>query len=910
MNTCILAVLVLLGCDQGDTDTGEPVIPSGPVLVHEPTTDSVREGDELPISVQATDDDGVAEVTLYYRTWGDPVWTSLDLVGDGDVYSGTIPSESVQVSAVEYYFKATDDSEWDLVSYLPTDGQGDPFQVAVGEVGTPVPYFQDFEELGEAGQVYELGWSEYSQGFEAYTWTVREDRAYSGELAVAHRRGVDGVDSLHDWLVSPPLDLSSLSTLQVGWVEWGDYVASADHSLWISLDSPDPDDGDYELVAELPAPLEDTWDRAPVVDLSAWAGQELAYLAWVYEGQYADAWYMDDISVRELGPDLVLSELDWTHVEPGQSTTLTIDLANRTSPAAEDVALDIEVDTAWATVTDLPEIFTIDGMDSAQVQATVQVDASYSDNAYLPVTLIATVGDDTWSWDQDLVVGQVSTGHVELSLTEDGSNEAVLVELALGVGDPDDPLLSLPVAAEALEAGDHAWEVDLTSLYDWLPPAPGELRWWLRVNSGLAGTVGRFDIDFDGDTWVSDDLGAFTADEDSWFYLPRPPQPAIDASSTDPAQVAPGDAVSFTVTVVNDSADTLGLTTVELTSSDAAVTLTSAGPYTLAESGWAEGASDTLDFSFTVAADKTDSRPVDLSLVFTDEAESFVVDAEVAVPWPVLALTAVRVDDWSDGDNDGLLDPDETAKLELELTNVGDLDSFGAVYCDLSITGGTATASLADASQAYGLIPAGETEEDDDFEITVSSGSNGDDIELLLSCTDGTQSYELPTQIVLGERPWISLSAIDDDHADAVDAYTFDIVNGRYRSDGTTLQLELSSAAPYDPTTLFLEFWGLSTGADYTYYQVVIQSGAGKMRGYELGAFTTLSTFTLIEVDEDTVQADIDLASLGLTLDKLSMGFASGFCGGDDYYCDHFPDSWGNPYQSGMSTSLFVDMSW
>jgi len=63
-------------------------------------------------------------------------------------------------------------------------------------------------------------------------------------------------------------------------------------------------------------------------------------------------------------------------------------------------------------------------------------------------------------------------------------------------------------------------------------------------------------------------------------------------------------------------------------------------------------------------------------------------------------------------------------------------------------------------------------------------------------------------------------------------------------------------------------------------------------------------------VSANELVVSVTLAPLGLLQDTISIGFASGFCGGSDYYCDHFPDGWGDPYNTGFYTSAWLDLTW
>jgi hypothetical protein len=290
----------------------------------------------------------------------------------------------------------------------------------------------------------------------------------------------------------------------------------------------------------------------------------------------------------------------------------------------------------------------------------------------------------------------------------------------------------------------------------------------------------------------------------------------------------------------------------------------------------------------------------------TDEVESFSTDAEIEVPWPVLHITGVRVDDSAPANDDGKLDPGERAFLEIELTNVGD-EGTGALSCTLSQVGGTATATVHSGVTYFAPLSSGETKEKS-FEVEVTAGSMGDDLQLQLDCTDNSAAYQAPLVLELGEAPWILLDPMDDAPDDALGGYDFDIVNGRYRNSGSTLQIVLTSATPYNPSTLFVESWMQSLGADYLYYHLVAQSGIGTLRGYKY-AYTDLDDPTVTTLDDYSVLIEIDTSTMGLTLDRVDAGFGSGFCGGADFYCDHFPDGWGS-LSSGFDERLWVTLDW
>ena len=100
---------------------------------------------------------------------------------------------------------------------------------------------------------------------------------------------------------------------------------------------------------------------------------------------------------------------------------------------------------------------------------------------------------------------------------------------------------------------------------------------------------------------------------------------------------------------------------------------------------------------------------------------------------------------------------------------------------------------------------------------------------------------------------------------------------------------------------------GSSTGATHSYYQIVLQSSIATLRAYD-GNFTDIGTPTFSYPSATEVEIDVPIADMGLSQDKLSLGFASSWCGNPDY-CDQYPNYWGYPY-TGWSPSLWFDLSW
>lgn len=78
-----------------------------PALYHTPINQGY-ENNNLVISCTASDNVGISEMTLYYRTVGGE-WKTLSMLAHNDKYSATIYGSEVSLAGIEYYIVATDD---------------------------------------------------------------------------------------------------------------------------------------------------------------------------------------------------------------------------------------------------------------------------------------------------------------------------------------------------------------------------------------------------------------------------------------------------------------------------------------------------------------------------------------------------------------------------------------------------------------------------------------------------------------------------------------------------------------------------------------------------------------------------------------------------------------------------------
>lgn len=883
-------IFLLLACDKGkEEDTSAEYI--GPELSHTPP-DATLAGSDLGFSVEATDPEGVLGVTLYWKS-SIQGWTPINMSPDGSTYTTTLPGEDVVAPTIEYYFKATDAGSPAASSYLPIETDSAPFSVAISIDGQGLPYYQGFEEVSS---LVEAGWHAASQGPRGYGWDISPD-GVEGEQGAWHPRGNADIGKLQDWMISPALDFSSLQNIQVTWQEKGVSAEDADHSLYIGVADSDPTDGSFTLVNTVPAPGED-WGRSQVYDLSAWAGNTEVYLAWFAQSDNADDWYIDNIAVEELGADIVLSQsVTPAPLNPGDTGTLTVSLENTTTVGASDLTVTVSFPEGGASA-DGPQTVSVGGKGTETVDFGITIDASTQDNRYLPVHIEAAAGSQVWSYDGSILVGEESAAVIQFSPIGAGS-----LQLALGVGDPENPTWEEDIYASQLQT-DLFLTLDVTDQWPYMAPAAGANRWYLRIDSESGGNLDEFTIHYDGVAYSAEPT-SILLDGEVIVYLPAPPE--LEVISTQPlVELNPGDmgtAVNFNIR--NTGNATSGPVTAELVSSEPDLTVTS-GPASIGTINANQTVSTGYVFTVNVAATHLDSSPLEAELRLTDGIDNWSLPVFLPVPYPNLKITDITIDD--DG-GDGILDAGESATIEFSVSNVGDESCSGTVSGVLSAEAtGSAVVTVDPDDDTLGTLSPGSTKKGQ-FDLTVDPISQpGDTVDLLLTMTDNLRNYEARVQLVLGEPPWRSLSPLDDDIGDTLGGSDFDVVNGQYRVVNGILQFRLSTDKPFDPATAFFEAWGISSGAPYSYYQIVLQSGIGSLRGYSNG-FTDLGSATVSYPDATTAQLDVDLALLGLARDSLTIGIGAGWCGAPDYYCDHFPDYWGYPYD-GLYTGDWFDMEW
>ena len=133
-----LAYAPLLRAGQLSLPSGDLVAPE---ITQEKYIDTVKTGADHQITVTVTDNVGVKQVTLYYRTIGTEEYKrkSMDNIVNTDDYHTTIKSDQIKAPGVEYYVQAMDNAGNTLLhgySFSPLSVKttnGDAATVASGD---------------------------------------------------------------------------------------------------------------------------------------------------------------------------------------------------------------------------------------------------------------------------------------------------------------------------------------------------------------------------------------------------------------------------------------------------------------------------------------------------------------------------------------------------------------------------------------------------------------------------------------------------------------------------------------------------------------------------------------------------------------------------------------------------------
>jgi hypothetical protein len=932
---CVLP-LALAGCPTGNDDdsTPEPTPcendgpPAVAVLAIE---DGQAVGFPVEVGAQVTDGDGISTVTLWYRQANSPApWQNIFLAQveeQPEFWIGSIPGVGVTDPGVDWYVVAKDVDDGCQEEATEPVGAPEQFFTFTTQLDlTPVPYTTDFELGGEdcgTEDVSQLGWTAGIEGFpqETHGWRLRPQSPLSGRCSASHSEGIpflwdcpppegEGTINRKNWLISPPLDMRGKDDIAVRWFE--KRVASGDcpevHSLYVSTGSPDPEIGDYQLLADLPLPST-SWASSEWFDLTEYAGSDRLYVALYYEAGAASRWQIDDFYVGEPLADLTLdstSGLD-SSVGPGSNgVTLDVTLINNsdlygasnltaTLTTADD---QLSLVTAEATYASLEPGATEVG----STPFVFDVASTHPDNAYLDFALV--VEDDaehTWTVPIRLLMGEESAVRVDWTAAGPAS-----LTMELGYGFPANPDFTFATDTDDQTSG--FWQFTITEHAAALPPGPGSRRWFLRAlnPTGFPASLDAVEFTVGGESFTAATLDAAPLDVppegEVLIRIPEPPRFEVASMDTVPDPVAPGTTVRIeSLELLNVGSATSGAVSCAMGTAHPHVSNVDPTPTTFGTSVIGAGETETADgdFTFDLDAAHVDNSPVELSLLCLDGVETLESTFSIDVPYAHPIEAGFVIDDTCAACNDnGYIDAGEQVEVRLIATNDGAFDTGGALTATVSVgTGSTADFTMSSPSTvSFGteVLAVGETRTSvDTFTVVLGPDAEmGDSIVLDIEFASAGDLWSDDGLLEAVGLDWLPCPWDDDPEGDVVGSGTIDIKNCSYRSDTDLVQIRMESYTDFDPATAFVDFFIYETPELY-----VVESVGGNP-DFEIGC--VFPDTPLLDPDEEfTSEPRIDFTSNTATLrfalpdisalgNNIQVAFGAGSCPGD-YFCDLYP---------------------
>jgi subtilisin family serine protease len=209
-----------------------------------------------------------------------------------------------------------------------------------------------------------------------------------------------------------------------------------------------------------------------------------------------------------------------------------------------------------------------------------------------------------------------------------------------------------------------------------------------------------------------------------------------DPSGNNNGELDPGESVTLTLAMANFSDETFNNVTVDLSTESEFITITDGteyfGNFAMEDIIEIEDA-----FAFDVANDIPGGEAVKFIVTAHNDDETWESSFTVTANGVLFTITDFTIVDYS-GNNNGGLDPGETADILIETTNAGQIDAPGATA---TLTSSDPDITINSASFDFGTLEAGESATAT-FNITVSGNAQiGSSVELVYELTSGYYDF-------------------------------------------------------------------------------------------------------------------------------------------------------------------------
>ncbi|MCX7830982.1 MAG: choice-of-anchor J domain-containing protein, partial [Acidobacteria bacterium] len=208
------------------------------------------------------------------------------------------------------------------------------------------------------------GWNVYNIDGGGTTWVRTTARYYSTPACAYHNYSTAGMQD--GWLVTPPIALGMGTNTLTFWEYTAFPTYYYKHSALICTSNclpPTAPFSNWTEIAVFSGPTA-AW-RQQTVDLTAYQGQTV-YIAFRYQGNDADAWYIDDVRVTFPGPTLTFNSAPIVSdvcgalggpgenngiSDPGETVSLNIVLNNTGDQTATGISAVLSTTTPGVVVT-------------------------------------------------------------------------------------------------------------------------------------------------------------------------------------------------------------------------------------------------------------------------------------------------------------------------------------------------------------------------------------------------------------------------------------------------------------------------------------------------------------------------------------------------------------------------------
>jgi len=140
------------------------------------------------------------------------------------------------------------------------------------------------------------GWTRYNVDGGGTEWARNTNASYVHTGVGSAYHNYSYVGNQEGWLVTPAIDLTGKTSATLSFWRYDQYPDDyIYHGIWVSTTSNNPTGGSFVEVQNLGVG-EESWIQH-TIDISAYAGQSTVYIGFLYKGNGADRWYLDDVLV-------------------------------------------------------------------------------------------------------------------------------------------------------------------------------------------------------------------------------------------------------------------------------------------------------------------------------------------------------------------------------------------------------------------------------------------------------------------------------------------------------------------------------------------------------------------------------------------------------------------------------------